>query len=200
MRHCAFSHACNMKIHVLFVLPALLISALPMQPLPTFAATGDPDTFDPHLSSFVSVATVQPGGLVLLGGSFNSSYSVPRRGAARFSSVGALDDFSPVIGGTPYCMAVQEDGKILAGGQFFSLNGQPLSYLARLNPDSTRNCVPECRFDSARTRAGAARQPEPNQRTAPRAATGHTDSTAPRRTPYSSSTMLLTTQQWFGTI
>jgi hypothetical protein len=32
-------------------------------------------------------------------------------------------------------------------------------------------------------------------RTLPRAATGHTTSTAPRRTPCSSSTMLLTTQQ-----
>src|SRR5262244_1525147 len=36
-------------------------------------------------------------------------------------------------------------------------------------------------------------------RTSPRAATGHTASTMPLRTPYTSSTMLLTTQQWFGT-
>jgi len=89
------------------------------------------------VGSYVLATAVQPGGKILIGGSFNTVLGVTRNNIARLNTDGTLDTaFNPNANGDVYSIAVQADGKILAGGTFQganSIGGQTRNYIARLD-------------------------------------------------------------------
>ena len=105
-------------------------------------ATGLPDSFNPNVSSGVSIA-VQPDGKILVSGFFDSIGGQPRNHIARLETDGRLDQTlnlnmgGPFPSGFVFATAVQPDGKTLIGGQFTTVLGVARSYLARLNTDGT---------------------------------------------------------------
>ena len=63
-----------------------------------------------------------------------------RNNIARLNTDGTTDQsFFADIDLTVRAIAVQKDGKILIGGDFTSINGVPRKYLARLNPNGSRD-------------------------------------------------------------
>ena len=84
----------------------------------------------------------QPGGKILIGGSFTYYHGTARNRIARLHPDGTLDaSFNPgnVASGSVSALAVQSDGRVLAGGNgTFSNNSNYWSHgIARLNPDGS---------------------------------------------------------------
>jgi uncharacterized delta-60 repeat protein len=106
---------------------------------------GSPDaTFTADLGTSARVRSIllQPGGKILIGGSFTQVNGVSRNGIARLNANGTLDaSFDPGTGldktgsGSSEeinTIAVQDDGKLLVGGTFSSYNGTAGNWLVRL--------------------------------------------------------------------
>lgn len=98
------------------------------------------DTFNPAQNGGVFSIVEQPDGKLLVGGFFWRPDGEPGPHIARLNPDGSLDtSFNAGWGASSYVfsIALQSDGKILAGGNFISFDGQPRSYVARLNADGS---------------------------------------------------------------
>ncbi|HEX9959532.1 MAG TPA: FG-GAP-like repeat-containing protein, partial [Pyrinomonadaceae bacterium] len=96
---------------------------------------------------------VQPDDKILVGGQLitGSASSPSLSTLIRLNPDGSRDTTFPLVAGIgtsiyTHDIAVQPDGKIVFGGNFSQLNGQPVQYLARVNPngaiDNTFNASP----------------------------------------------------------
>lgn len=100
---------------------------------------------DPDIAGVVTDVILEPGGKILVAGSFANVAGQSRGRVARLNVDGTLDTTfqdPQVIGTDPFntyvwSMARQSDGKIVIGGNFVSVRGQTQNYLARLNADGT---------------------------------------------------------------
>ncbi len=89
---------------------------------------------------FVTNISIQSDGKIIIVGTFNSYYGIPRNCIARLNVDGSLDiTFDPGSGvtGIINTTSIQIDGKIIIGGYFSSYNGTPRSCIARLNTDGS---------------------------------------------------------------
>lgn len=98
-------------------------------------------------SGSLSATTVQPDGKYLVGGRFDESHGVPRKGVVRFNADGSLDlGFDPGAGPSyPWtdgqdafgvdAVVLQPDGKVLVGGSFTTFDGLPQPGFVRLDDD-----------------------------------------------------------------
>jgi uncharacterized delta-60 repeat protein len=106
-------------------------------------ANGSMDTgFDPAdgASGTVYAVALQPGGKVLIGGSFITVDGTARNRIARLNANGSLDTvFNPGSGANNWvdAVAVQPDGKVLIGGVFATVDGTSRAMIARLNTDGS---------------------------------------------------------------
>lgn len=103
-------------------------------------------------ASDIRCVVIQPDGRIIVGGSFSTYNSLPRKGITRMDMNGNIDpDFDPgtgiagPIGPAPFVNAVllQPDGKILAGGSFSSFNTSPINSIVRMASDGS----PDPTFD-----------------------------------------------------
>ncbi|MCB1559923.1 MAG: delta-60 repeat domain-containing protein [Xanthomonadales bacterium] len=95
-------------------------------------------------SYYVQSLTSRPDGKVLVGGQFPVLADSPRRKLALLDETGRIDsgfvaDGNPPFEGFPRVLAIipLPDGRWIVGGSFTEINGQALSYLARLNADGS---------------------------------------------------------------
>ena len=97
-----------------------------------------PDLLSVNAGGDVRAIAVQPGGKILIGGSFTNLAGQPRNFIGRLNPDGSLDpDFNPNADNIVNCFALQPDGEILVGGYFQNLSGQVRTCIARLFPDGT---------------------------------------------------------------
>ena len=102
-------------------------------------------TFDPEEGGNYAVYTIleQPGGKVLVGGSFDEWNLDIHRGIVRLDANGEVDDSFDAGGGfideAVGILLQQPDGKILAAGGFSLLDGETCNQVARLHPDGARD-------------------------------------------------------------
>ena len=99
-------------------------------------------TFDPGsgANNYVSTATIQPDGKIVIVGSFTSYNGTARNCVARLNSDGSLDTtFDPAGGASAMvnAMALQPDGRIIIVGGFSSYSGVFRGHIARLNTDGS---------------------------------------------------------------
>ncbi|WP_083965716.1 Ig-like domain-containing protein [Dokdonella koreensis] len=103
-------------------------------------------------ASVFNATTIQPDGKFLIGGQFDQSHGVPRKGIVRFNADGSLDlGFDPGAGasfpfgnGDAFSVAsivLQSDEKILVGGTFTSFDDVPSPGLVRLHRDGSRDAT-----------------------------------------------------------
>jgi len=108
-------------------------------------ASGSLDTSfgDPNIDFYVSCMAVQADGKVLVGGAFENAGGSPRTGVARFNANGTLDPtFNPTLNGVVHELLdikIDQNGKIVIAGAFTGVNGVPMTNIARLNSDGTRD-------------------------------------------------------------
>ncbi len=98
--------------------------------------------FNPGAGADASIEAVvlQRDGKIIVGGHFDSFDGVVRNQIARLNPDGSLDrPFAPSSSWVNFVatLAVQSDGKVLVSGPFSVFNGEPRSYLVRLNPDGS---------------------------------------------------------------
>jgi uncharacterized delta-60 repeat protein len=119
------------------------INNVPRSHVARLARNGEPDsTFAPPVvnGGDVYALCLQPGGQILIGGTFTNVGGVIRYGMARLQANGALDaTFVPALGSNVIvrAIAVMPDGKILVGGNFSVFAGTFRSYFTRLNSDGS---------------------------------------------------------------
>lgn len=99
-------------------------------------------TFDPGTgpSEYPTEVLIQDDGKILIGGNFTTVNGASCNRIARLNADGTFDATFNVGSGFDadvHAMALQPDGKILVTGSFQSYNGQPASYLIRLDPNGT---------------------------------------------------------------
>ena len=117
---------------------------------PGFDPGDGPMTLPPQLP-FVSSATVQEDGKILIQGGFTSVDGTQRIGFARLNADGSLDlGFDP--GAARYgsaSLALQDDGKILVSGGYISADDTQHNGLLRLNTDGSVDAGfnPDISFD-----------------------------------------------------
>lgn len=108
-------------------------------------ASGSLDTSfgDANADFYVSCMAVQSDGKIVIGGSFEHVGGSVRGGVARLNSNGTLDtSFAPVLNGVVHELLdikIDQDGKIIIAGAFTGVNGAPMTNLARLNTDGSRD-------------------------------------------------------------
>jgi uncharacterized delta-60 repeat protein len=91
----------------------------------------------------VTTIAVQPGGKILVGGTFTTIGGLNRNRLARLNADGSVDpDFDPNVDSVVYALALQADGSILVGGGFqnignFSTGNYHIPYIARLHADGS---------------------------------------------------------------
>ncbi|NDD40829.1 MAG: hypothetical protein EB082_20855, partial [Verrucomicrobia bacterium] len=81
-------------------------------------------------------------GKLVIAGDFTTVNGLPRTRIARLNRDGSTDlSFNPGTGANDSvrAMAVQSDGKVIIGGFFTTVASSPISYIARLNSDGTRD-------------------------------------------------------------
>ncbi len=98
--------------------------------------------FNPGAGADASIEAVvlQRDGKIIVGGHFDSFDGVVRNQIARLNPDGSLDrPFAPSSSWVNFVatLAVKSDGKVLVSGPFSVFNGEPRSYLVRLNPDGS---------------------------------------------------------------
>ena len=85
----------------------------------------------------------QPDGKILVGGYFTTYSGVLANRIVRLNIDGTRDDTftagTAAQDGTVNTIALQPDGKILIGGGFYNYDGAFSRFIARLNPDGTRD-------------------------------------------------------------
>ncbi len=89
---------------------------------------------------------LQPDGRILVGGSFERINGERRPFISRLNADGSIDETFRPNGGLAsswtvavFSLALQDDNKIVVGGVFETVDGHPLTNLARLKPDGTRD-------------------------------------------------------------
>jgi len=90
--------------------------------------------------SRVNTCSIQSDGKIVVGGIFSSFNGTSRNNIARLYMDGTIDTtFDPGSGFNTqvFASSIQADGKIVVGGTFESYNGNPISYIARLNPEGS---------------------------------------------------------------
>ena len=109
-------------------------------------ADGTLDTsFKATTNGLVNTVVIQPDGKILIGGNFTTVYSTSNSYLARLNADGTLDtSFTPQPNQQVLSVALQSDGKIIVGGDFTYMafgtsTATPVSYIARLNADGTRD-------------------------------------------------------------
>jgi uncharacterized delta-60 repeat protein len=76
-------------------------------------------SFSPTLAGSVWTVAVQPGGKILIGGSFEAGAGAPRTNLARLNLNGTVDaTFNPSLPSSVYSIHTQSDGGVLVGGGF----------------------------------------------------------------------------------
>lgn len=101
-------------------------------------------------SGSITATTIQPDGKYLIGGQFDESYGVPRKGIVRFNANGTLDlSFDPGAGASYphggdevfyiHGVALQSDLKVLVGGAFLLFDDVPSPGLVRLHSNGARD-------------------------------------------------------------
>lgn len=101
--------------------------------------TLDP-TFTPGTgpNSGVHAIVLQPDGKIVIGGSFTTFASLPRRGIARLNQVGVPDEVGLTGPSGPVnALVLQPNGAIVAAGTFNAVGSLPRSRLARFAADGT---------------------------------------------------------------
>ncbi len=102
-------------------------------------------TFNATTNGLISAVVIQPDGKILIGGAFTTVYSTSNSYLARLNADGTLDtSFAPQPNLQVLAIALQADGKIVIGGDFTYLafgttNASPVSYVARINADGSRD-------------------------------------------------------------
>lgn len=103
-------------------------------------------TFDPGISSdpegFLMAVAVQNDGAVIVAGRFNTFQGQPIRAIARLDGSGNIDPtFVPDLPEITdlYDVAIDDLGRIIVGGHFYNFDGTPISCIARLLPDGSRD-------------------------------------------------------------
>jgi uncharacterized delta-60 repeat protein len=99
-------------------------------------------SFDPATSVSGEIRTllIDPGGKILVGGSFETVCGHSEGRIARLNADGRRDaSFATGTGAnkTVWTLALQSNGGILCGGDFTSFDGQPQSRIARLDADGS---------------------------------------------------------------
>jgi uncharacterized delta-60 repeat protein len=99
-------------------------------------------TFNPGTgaNNFISQATLQSDGKMIIGGSFTSYNGTSANRIARLNSDGTLDGTFNIGTGTDgqvRSINIQTDGKIIISGAFTMYNGISANRIARLNSDGT---------------------------------------------------------------
>lgn len=92
----------------------------------------------------VNALAIQPGGGIIVGGTFTQAAELETLNLARYQTDGSIDrSFGGAdvaargANGNVYALAVQPDGKIVVGGNFNAIFGQARRSIARLNADGT---------------------------------------------------------------
>ena len=114
-----------------------------VMPITTLDTLEDDRTWDVGISDrsgqpSVWAMVTMSDGRVLLGGRFQTSHGLPRKGIVRVNKDGSVDTtFNPGSGfnGDVKSLSVRPDGKILAGGTFTSYNGVAANGVALINAD-----------------------------------------------------------------
>jgi len=89
-------------------------------------------------NSGVQAILLQPDGKIVVGGSFTTWASLPRRGIARLNQAGVPDDVGLTGPSGPVnALVLQPNGAIVAAGSFNAVGSLPRSRLARFGPDGT---------------------------------------------------------------
>lgn len=91
-------------------------------------------------SGSVRSIKIQPDGKFIVGGTFGSFNTIPRRFLARLNVDGSLDTTFNIGNGFDrpvFSVDIQQDGKIVVGGNFSMFNGDTCNYIARLNVNGT---------------------------------------------------------------
>lgn len=123
------------------LLPATLASALLVQgqqlPIIDYGFLAAPP------STMVNKVVVQPDGKILVGGAFTNYAGSGKQNLVRLNSDGTLDPtWNPGGAGPSHLVEdidLMPDGRILIAGAFVSYNNSPISFVARLLPDGTRD-------------------------------------------------------------
>ena len=105
--------------------------------------------FIPRVEGNVSTISLQPDGMILIGGSFSTVWgrgaaASSRSNVARLNPDGSLDpDFAPTFNGAVNVFATQSDGRVILGGLFTRALPQGRTtalvrnHMARLNADGS---------------------------------------------------------------
>jgi uncharacterized delta-60 repeat protein len=116
------------------------------QVYPGFVRLNNTGSIDTNFSTTLGYGSearcvvIQPGGNILVGGSYFYSPNGKNQGLTRLNSNGSRDtafDQQVSVDGYVYALAAQTDGKLLIGGDLKSLNGVPCGNLVRLNANGT---------------------------------------------------------------
>ena len=108
-------------------------------------ASGSLDTsfVDPNIDFYVACMAVQADGKIVIGGAFENVSGSQRTGVARLNSNGTLDTaFNPVLNGVVHELIdikINQNGKIIIAGAFTGVNATPMTNIARLNGDGSRD-------------------------------------------------------------
>lgn len=119
------------------------VDGVPRNRIARLNVDGSLDTdFDPGAGADSAVYTlgVQPGGKIIIGGSFAAVDGVARNRIARLNADGSLDTaFEPGNGAnsTVLTLAVQPDGKTVIGGRFTEVDGLARNHITRVNSNGS---------------------------------------------------------------
>lgn len=101
--------------------------------------TGERDTgfaLAPGIIGTISAVSIQPDGLIVVGGGFARNLGSARNNLARLLPGGALDpsfDTGSGQSGVVWTVAIEREGHIVAGGNFTRFNGASRGYAARFD-------------------------------------------------------------------
>ena len=120
--------------HVLLFTLSLLLSLAAFPKLAS-AQSAD-DGFNPGANSWVLALSIQPDGMILVGGTFSVLDGQARSNLGQLYPDGALNtDFAPALDGRVEVIERQTDGALLIGGRFTEIDGHPRGRIARLDAD-----------------------------------------------------------------
>lgn len=138
------THPHTMKLpptHASPLLRAALSAALLLPfVVPLRAAPGELDvTWNPNASARVRKVAIQPDGMILAAGTFNTIGGQTRPGLARLNTTNGQADaaFNATANTSVYSLVVLPDGKLWTAGSYSSIGGLSRANLARLNADGT---------------------------------------------------------------
>jgi trimeric autotransporter adhesin len=93
-------------------------------------ATGAWTSFGSGISGTLEAAIAEPGGGLVVGGTFTAAGGIAAANIARWNGTG-WQALGSGINGTVFALAVMPNGNVIAGGQFTTAGGQAIANLAR---------------------------------------------------------------------